>query len=162
MYDGFAQLGIYIKQNVTQHDKHYAGWSRAFLKIDRVFSKSACASGSRLIPRINFENDTLANETFTAARRVFEALNGSLVFYAQRQQPNSGMNSSVHLAYRSSAALMIFGVDHSYDTPEDEINDRRAHLTEEAVPIIKAVTPGGGTYVKEADAREPDFAQSFG
>lgn len=162
LYNGFASLGVNITQNVTHHETYLHAWSRAFPKLNSgSYTGFGGATASRLVPRANFEDAALANTTFAAIRTVMESLNSSLVFYAQRPSPNAGMYNAINPAYRDSAAFLIFGAGATLDMSNEEIDAVRRHLTEEAMPAIREVTPGGGTYVNEADAREPEWQESF-
>ncbi|CAO2654534.1 Nn.00g112670.m01.CDS01 [Neocucurbitaria sp. VM-36] len=159
-------LGIDVEQNTTFHPSYYGGWQRAFPKINSPWdpNKNVTATGSRLIPRKNFEDQQLFNATFNTLRDITN-LGAGFIFYTQKNtfRPNISYAApnSINPAYRDSAVfLMINGMHPTTATPA-EINRVRSTVTKVIVRILKKITPGSGTYMNEADVREDDWQQSF-
>lgn len=119
--------------------------------------------GSRLFPRRNWENATLWSETMDAIQESVEA---GYTFHgihmaATEQLAGYPGNNAVNPAFRNG----LMHAD-SFDffsirgKTEQQVNDAHA-LQEVYMEKIRAVTPGGGAYLNEADIEEPNWQQSF-
>lgn len=68
--------------------------------------------------------------------------------------------NSVNPAVRNSLFNMVFGL--SYDSIHYEANiPKQRRITTEWMPRLEAITPGGGSYLNEADLNQPNFQQAF-
>ncbi|KAF2796591.1 isoamyl alcohol oxidase-like protein [Melanomma pulvis-pyrius CBS 109.77] len=155
-------LGISVTQNTTFHPSFLGGWQRAFPKISQPWNpeKQVVASGSRLIPRKNFEQPKLFNQTFSTLQNIVD-LGYGFIFYAQKNEAHAGVDNAINPAYRKSAVFLILSGSYPQNASAVEVNVVRDQVTKVIVPILKAVTPGSGTYMNEADIREEGWQQSF-
>ncbi|KAF2195140.1 FAD-binding domain-containing protein [Zopfia rhizophila CBS 207.26] len=162
LFDRLKVLGVEVEQNTTFHNEYYGGWSRAFPKLNGRFneSKPVLATGSRLIPRRNFEDPRLKNKTFEVFKEV-AGMGYPFIFYTQKNEAPKGVDNAINLAYRDSAVFLIVSAVYTKTSSIAEINSTRNAISNVVVPKFKAITPGGGTYMNEADCREPDWQQNF-
>lgn len=49
----------------------------------------------------------------------------------------------------------------NFTAPVSEIIALQRKMTDEYVPRLKAISPGSGVYLNEADFREPDWRETF-
>ncbi|MCH9667199.1 MAG: FAD-binding protein [Actinomycetia bacterium] len=126
---------------------------------------------SRWIPLTMFTDapESLADTLFDASRlaRVSLHINKGLAG-ASEQVVARERNTSINPACLDAAAFATIGsqqpaaypgiVGHE---PDLEAGRRAADDTNTAINIIRAATPGAGTYSNEADYFEPDWQQAF-
>jgi hypothetical protein len=161
-FDKLAALGISTTQNTTFHESYFGAWRRAFPEIDYPYTPDpiTTATGSRLIPRRNFEDPALLNQTLSAWQKLID-LGSGFIWYTQKNEAPPGISNAINPAYRDSLAFVILSGYYYPNSTVEEINTVRNMVTNTLVPILKEVTPGSGTYMNEADVREPDWQQSF-
>ncbi|KAK0641799.1 FAD binding domain-containing protein, partial [Cercophora newfieldiana] len=123
--------------------------------------------GSRLIPRANWDNDTIFNKTFQAVIRAPVEL--GLVFHGvDHHAPLSRLGypaeyNSITPAWRSSimlADIMDSGFTGFSTTTVKEFWARHDRITK-AMDPIRAVTPTSVSYINEGDVMEPNWQQAF-
>ncbi|KAH6628195.1 hypothetical protein F5144DRAFT_654272 [Chaetomium tenue] len=123
---------------------------------------SAYQFGSRLIPRTILQTPTtntalqLTLQNLTAQGLI---LAGSAAAY--RAPPHTPPNA-VLPAWRTTAVQLqlITRWDSAPEAWPRMLRDQE-WITGEVVPRVEAVTPGGGTYVNEADFRQPGWKEDF-
>ncbi|EAQ89515.1 hypothetical protein CHGG_06134 [Chaetomium globosum CBS 148.51] len=123
---------------------------------------SAYQFGSRLIPRTILQTPStntalqLTLQNLTAQGLI---LAGSAASYAT--PPNTPPNA-VLPAWRTTAVQLqlITRWDSAPEAWPRMLADQE-WITNEVVPQVEAVTPGGGTYVNEADFRQPRWREDF-
>ena len=118
---------------------------------------------TRLMPRQNWENDTLFEETMTAMRQVIEAgysFHGVQVAPTEKTAGYPG-GSAVNPAFRNTLMHAdFFDMAPATGLPAQAL--KNAHATFNSyMDKIRAVTPGAGSYLNEADVQEPNWQQSF-
>jgi hypothetical protein len=118
---------------------------------------------SRLFPHRNWENETLFEETMDAIRESVEA---GYPFHGIHMSPTEDIakypgKNGVNLAFWTTVMHAdLFGVFLSQGTSAQDLKD--AHFRHNTyMGKIRAVTPGGGAYVNEADVLEPNWQQNF-
>lgn len=116
--------------------------------------------GSRLIPRATLETNNAALQTTLqnlTAHGVILA--GSAADY---RAPAGAAPNAVLPAWRTTTVQLqlITRWDSAPDAWPRMLADQE-RITNEIVPQVEAVTPGGGTYVNEADFRQPDWQEAF-
>lgn len=159
-------LGIDVEKNTTFHPSYQGGWQHAFPRINGPWDASAPyrAIGSRLLPRRNFDDAALFNTTYTTLRNM-TTLGAGFLFYVQKNtfRPDIAypVPNSVNPAYRDSAVFLMTSGSHPINATNEQINRVRNTVTKVIVPMLKKISPGGGTYMNEADVREDEWQQSF-
>ncbi|KKA27659.1 hypothetical protein TD95_001252 [Thielaviopsis punctulata] len=123
---------------------------------------SAYQFGSRLL-----DTDTIAhnNDNLTAALRYITSNGGLAVGSAVHAQPPAGValsDNAVLPAWRTSGVHMQITTAWN-NTPSawDTMLENQAVMTDDFVPRLNAVTPKSGTYMNEADFRQPTWKKDF-
>ncbi|RDW65276.1 putative isoamyl alcohol oxidase [Coleophoma crateriformis] len=114
--------------------------------------------GSRLIPRsvIVDNNDELQ----VAFRNVTE--NGVLFLgIATDVSAPGNVSNAVLPAWRNALVHATLTTPWNSTASLEEMVEAQYALTNELVPQLTALTPGSGSYMNEADFRQPDFQNAF-
>jgi len=158
IYDFIIQRGINTTQPEPAPSARFSAMKRG---VGDKPGNSRFAT--RLLPRENLEDPDLFDKTMAVMREIVEA---GYVFHGLNFEPNEkaagwpGVDSGVNPAWRK--AVMHADV---FDTvpakaPVQVIKD--AHLRLDGyMNKLRAVTPGSGAYINEADRLEPNFQESF-
>ncbi|KAK4454491.1 hypothetical protein QBC34DRAFT_343125 [Podospora aff. communis PSN243] len=163
LYDDLNALGLPVKVNPvpnpdTQTQNRRAGLWRG---------PGNSYFGSRLIPRANWDNNTIFNKTFHAVLRLPVEL--GLVFHGvDHYAPLSrvgypGQHNSITPAWRQSIMHVdIMDTDFTgFSTTTVEAFRARHERLRKAMDPIIAVTPTSGAYFNEADVLEPNWQSTF-
>ncbi|KAF9773528.1 hypothetical protein IL306_008635 [Fusarium sp. DS 682] len=113
--------------------------------------------GGRLIPRSVLENDNVA---FNKALRSLGAAGVLVAGSSGKFEGYSGVSNGVPPVWRKAAISLQIGTLWDATRWDDMIADQKK-ITEVYMPQLKAVTPGSGTYMNEADFNEPDWKDVF-
>ncbi|KAI1470849.1 uncharacterized protein F4812DRAFT_450063 [Daldinia caldariorum] len=74
--------------------------------------------------------------------------------------PSTGIQNSVNPVWRTAILNLVIGL--AYDTYDFQANVAlQTKMTNTIMPRLEALTPGGGTYLNEADFRDPDWKNNF-
>ncbi|KAF9166503.1 hypothetical protein DFQ26_007685 [Actinomortierella ambigua] len=122
--------------------------------------------GSRLIPRTIFETEQGVDKLANTMLQVQDESPPSTDRYAivsvagGAVARGSSKETSLHPAWRKALVLVLVvgGWEESLSW-KDQLKLQRT-LTK-ATDKLRAITPGSGTYLNEADPNEPNFKQSF-
>lgn len=73
----------------------------------------------------------------------------------------SPKTSSVHPAWRSAIVHATLTLPWNFTAPWSEAFETQNKMTNVIIPMVEAATPGSGSYVNEADFRQPNFQSTF-
>lgn len=113
--------------------------------------------GGRLIPRSVLETD---NANFIKVLRSFGTAGVLVAGSSGKFEAYPGVSNGVPSYWRKAAISLQFGTLWDSTRWSDMIADQKK-ITEVYMPQLKAVTPGSGTYMNEADFNEPDWKNVF-
>jgi hypothetical protein len=155
-----ANLGISVTPNITEYPSMYTAYTNTWPGPERVGTTDSHAA-SRLFPRENFTPGKL-NETLSAVRYAVEQ-GGILIGYNIRAAPNPSVNqnNSVNPVWRKATAFFLLAASWPANATDAQIQAASKTLTTDWMERWRAVTPGSGTYMSEADINEPDFQREF-
>ncbi|KAK0620740.1 FAD binding domain-containing protein [Immersiella caudata] len=164
LYDDLNKLGFPVKVNPvpnpdTQTQNRKAGvWG----------GPGNSFFGSRLIPRTNWDNNTIFNKTFHAVLRLPVEL--GLIFHGvDHYAPLSkigypAQHNSITPAWRQSI-MHVDIMDREFTgfstTSAKDFLANHADRLHKAMGPIRDVTPGSGAYYNEADVMEPNWQSTF-
>ena len=115
--------------------------------------------GGRLIPRSVAENNS-ANLS-----KVYSELAASGVLLAgssgNYHKPTGAPDNAVQPAWRDTITQLQLITNWNSTAPWENMEAAQKRMTEEFMPKITAITPGSGSYMNEADFRQPDWQQAF-
>jgi hypothetical protein len=73
----------------------------------------------------------------------------------------SQQTTSVHPAWRDAIVHATLTLPWSFTAPWSDAFATQEKMTKEIMPLVEAATPGSGSYVNEADFRQPNFQTTF-
>jgi hypothetical protein len=155
-----ADLGIPVTPVITEYPSYYQAFNGSFPGPEAVGGADNHAA-SRLFPKENFEG-ALLDKTLAAVRHAIEG-GGVLIGYNIAAAANAAVNqdNSVHPAWRKAQAFFILGGSWAANATDAEIQQVSETMTTDWMERWREVTPGGGTYMSEADINEPNFQDAF-
>ncbi|KAL2814337.1 hypothetical protein BJX63DRAFT_392883 [Aspergillus granulosus] len=159
----FSQLndfGINLTPNTTYFDNFYDAWLGSFPL--EVVEKTHVATGSRLFPRANWEDESLLNLTFDAIKASSDAGLTLIAFnMAPTLERGGNPDNAVNPAWRKAVMHALSSVNWAENATVAEIKAAREEFTYTHMQRWRDVSPGAGSYLGESDRMEPDFQQSF-
>ncbi|KAK8021317.1 hypothetical protein PG990_006455 [Apiospora arundinis] len=122
---------------------------------------------SRLLPRANWEDDARWDATMAAIRTATEAgydenfyFHGTLTSPTRKVAAWPGADNAVNPAWRENLMhAMLMDVQPDNYTAQ-QARDRDARM-QRYTGLLRAVSPGAGAYINEADPGEPEWQQAF-
>ncbi|EEQ31308.1 hypothetical protein McanMca71_004577 [Microsporum canis] len=138
----------------------YESYHDAFLATTPFKTLTENHTGGRLIPKSLVSTDDGLNQFVAAMRAIVEK--GSFIsgLNLDASKKINFADNSVNPAWRDAAMTIILLTSFSHaDWNVAQANQRA--MTEQIVPIIKKITPGGSCYLNEGDVNEPDWQQTF-
>ncbi|KAH7125831.1 hypothetical protein EDB81DRAFT_764928 [Dactylonectria macrodidyma] len=159
LLDDWAALGVDPQVQFFEHDSFYQAWTRHF--PTSIVGNPYARTGSRLLPRKNWQDPALLTKTIKTIRSVVDD-GAFLVHYnINADQPDNTAESSVNPAWREVMMFNIIGLIWDRTTPEDQVASLHKKLTGDLVQRLKDISPGAGAYLNEGDVMDPEFAQTF-
>jgi len=155
-----ASLGIAVTPNYQSFTSLYPAWQANF-PPEQVGGFNNHAA-SRLFPRANFVDAAKLNATLAAVRYAIEG-GGILIGYNIKAatNPTVNQNNSVNPAWRNTVTHFILAGIWDNDATWDQIAAVSQTMTTDWMEKWRAVSPGAGAYMSEADINEPNFQQAF-
>jgi hypothetical protein len=155
-----SNLGININPNYKEYDTFWSAWNASF-PLEAI-EKTHVASGSRLWPRTNWDNETILNNTYDAIKASADA---GLTTIAFNQAPTwaagGKQDTAVNPAWRETLCHMISSVNWPIYASTDEQMAVRQNFTFKHMQRWRDASPGAGSYLSESDRLEPNFQWSF-
>lgn len=115
--------------------------------------------GGRLIPRSVVEGNT------ESLVKVYSELAASGVLLAgssaNYRKPSGAPDNAVLPAWRDAITQLQLITNWNSSAPWANMEAAQKRMTEEFMPKIQAITPGSGSYMNEADFRQPDWKPTF-
>ncbi|KAK7756331.1 hypothetical protein SLS62_001557 [Diatrype stigma] len=142
---------------IYEYDTFYEG----FANLNPVYNISEYNFGGRLIPRSLVETSSSTSTLIDALK--FIIANGGGIggnHFNVSRFPTGGISNSVNPIWRTSIFDAALGLPFDYEnfTANFEVQKK---MTETLMPALEAITPGGGSYLNEADFRQPDWQTAF-
>ncbi|KAK2769895.1 hypothetical protein FQN53_005828 [Emmonsiellopsis sp. PD_33] len=151
-------LGITFDPQIKHYDSFYPAWRESFPL--EVVEKVQVATGSRLFPRENFEDDAAKDQIFNEFRRSLETNHVMVAFNMKMISPDNPDNA-VNTAWRKNVLFAMQSVRWGLNATVDEVWEARRGFTFGDMQRWRDISPGAGSYLAEADRLEPDFGQAF-
>lgn len=115
--------------------------------------------GGRLLPRNVVENNTAElNKVFAELTKDGVLITGSSADYSKRANTP---DNSVFPAWRGAISQLQLITNWNSTAPWVDMEAAQKKMTEVFMPKIEAVTPGSGSYMSEADFRQPNWQSTF-
>ena len=148
--------GINYTATYSEFDNYYEHYDKYFGPLPLGNIQVGIAQyGTRLIPR-----NVVANISETW-REVVEKGVTWIGVGTDVKSFGSEETTSVHPAWRSTIVHATLTLPWNFTAPWSEALATQDKMTNEIVPLVEAATPGSGSYVNEADFRQPNFQSTF-
>ncbi|KAG9196428.1 putative FAD-linked oxidoreductase [Alternaria panax] len=148
--------GVNYTAEYSEFDTYYEHYDKYFGPLPLGNIQVGIAQyGTRLIPRSVVSNIT---ETWKA---VVEKGVTWIGVGTDVKSFGSQKTTSVHPAWRKAIVHVTLTLPWNFTAPWSEAFAVQEKMTNEIVPLVEAATPGSGSYVNEADFRQPNFADTF-
>jgi hypothetical protein len=155
-----SELGIDITPEYTEHTTFWDAWNSSF-PLESIMSLNV-ATGSRLWPRTNWDNDTILDTTYDAIKASTDAGLNTIAFNIAPTWANGGkQDTAVNPAWRETLCHMISGVEWPMYAPVEDQLAARHNFTNVHMQRWRDASPGAGSYLSESDRMEPNFQWSF-
>ncbi|PGH15053.1 hypothetical protein AJ80_05678 [Polytolypa hystricis UAMH7299] len=159
-FDRLTEIGIPFTAESTYHTNFLSAYDATFRPQDFNVGGWSFLPGVRLLPRENWEDEQLRNDTFAVIRSTVENY-GMIGGYHQGPKNPSKIINSVNSHFRDEAAFLIVGSGTSENATPAEIAEASRALTYDVLGPLRDISPNGGSYANEADVAEPDWQESF-
>ena len=159
LLEEWSSLGVHIKPEFFEYDSFYPAWRNHFPSEN--VGAAEVRTGSRLIPRKNWNDKSLLDKTLQVLRDIAEGGSPLIMYNINAAAPKGTPDSAANPAWRDALMFVISGSGWAPDADEDEVAEANRHVTYGIMQQLKDITPGGGGYGNEGDVMDPDFAQSF-
>ena len=159
LFDKLRSLNISYNQQTAHYETFYPAYQATFGTLDFHIGGYTVTPGNRLLPKENWADPSLNNQTFQAVRNAVEVTYSVSAYHQAPANPDKIINS-VNPAFRHEASMLVATSFISDNTPSG-IETANRKLTNEILGPIRKLTPTGGAYGNEADISEPDWQQSF-
>ncbi|KAK4221607.1 FAD/FMN-containing isoamyl alcohol oxidase-like protein MreA [Podospora fimiseda] len=163
-FNRLKELGIEFKANTTLHDAYLPAWQSTWgSDVGLNSAGGVFVPANWLLPRRNWENLTLFNETFSHLRRHVEA--GKLLFgYHQAPRNRAAVDNAVNPAFREVICFLIVAGSSPQNPTVEEVRRASKELREEILRPLKEIAPvsgGGGAYLNEANVDNEEWREDF-
>lgn len=150
-----------LAYNLTTYT--YPTFNQAYKALFPALGSSTLQWSSRLIPR------NIITQQPAAVSKTFKALfDDGATMVEVVMNPNLGIakpaNNSVLPAWRNNIIDLVVGKPYNDSAPFQENADVRKYITQywtSALEQLAPVSQGGGAYMNEADADDPNWQESF-
>ncbi|KAF2084760.1 FAD/FMN-containing isoamyl alcohol oxidase MreA [Saccharata proteae CBS 121410] len=147
----------------TMHASQYPGYHQEFSGHQTPIPVGVAQYGGRLIPRSVVATN---NDALTSAYRSIVSTGATFIGLGLNVGPSVVANdtlrsNSVNPAWRTTLIDSVITTPWNFSAPISEMLEWQTRMTDEFVPLLEALTPGGGCYSNEGDFRQPDWQRVF-
>lgn len=157
VFDRLHSLGLKYNYSSSAHPT----FLNMFNTMSTVSNVSDQNLGGRLIPRSLVENNN--TDALVDAIRYISMQEGAL-FVGNAISVKGGVSSpneiSANPHFRDALVSATVGTYIDYMSKDTTLARMRS-ITDDLLPKLEALTPGGGAYLNEGDVHQPDFQSTF-
>lgn len=152
---GLKKLGIKYTFESGQYDSYYS----EFKAVQRTIGVGDAQYGGWLIPRSVVEKN---NKDLTQAYREITEDGGTFIGVGLNvsREVTGDVYNSVLPAWRDTLIATTLTTPWKWNAPEEMIAMQRK-MTDVFMPKVQALAPKSGSYMNEADFRQPDWKKAF-
>ncbi|KAF3001074.1 hypothetical protein E8E14_001248 [Neopestalotiopsis sp. 37M] len=155
--ESLAELGINPAVSFTQTESYLEHYNATFGPLPwGGLPLNQGLYGGRLVPR-----DLVPNITSSAFKELAELGVAVTGVGLDVSRFGSTETTSVVPAWREALIHAVLNLPWSYTAPWRDMVAQVNKMTDQAMPILEAATPGSGSYVNEADFQQPNFQEAF-
>ncbi|KAI5283421.1 hypothetical protein KEM55_001572 [Ascosphaera atra] len=150
------ELGVKYKLSLHQ-SQTYLDYFEA---MQQTVPVGVANFGSWLVPRSVVEEK--GQDLVDVMREVIEqgAFAGGVALNVSTAVAGD-VDNAVLPAWRDALVHWMVATPWSFEAPRIEMEAWQTKMTEQFIPRIKALAPGSGAYMNEADFNQPDFKSAF-
>lgn len=139
--------------------ENYSSFLDSYLAMNPPIPTAEIQIGGRLIPRSMVMAD---NSALTAALRTINEKGGGATGLALNvsHKVTGPVWNAVNPAWRDTLFDMLIYTIYDYADQQKNLANQRL-MTNELVPQLEMLTPGGGAYLNEANFQQPNFQQTL-
>ncbi|KAK8058459.1 FAD-dependent isoamyl alcohol oxidase [Apiospora phragmitis] len=153
------EVGVSLNVTKTTHNSYMDFFNHYFL--DAVTqTPSAQITGGRIVPRHLMERQSTADKVTQALRQATESGFNTICGAVNANKPRLYLNAVLPL-WRSALLHCIFVKSWDFTVPRNDMVDYQKRLTNQIMPKVEAATPGGGSYLNEANFEQPGWQHAF-
>ncbi|KAL4955898.1 hypothetical protein BDW69DRAFT_159641 [Aspergillus filifer] len=152
-------MGIQYSATYTQHDSYYDFYEKYMGPLPNGnLGVGEFTYGGRLLPRSVVENNPtdLATAIYNITSQGVVAVGVGLDV-----SKTNDVDNAIFAPWREAAVTMQIGISYNETAPWSQILTEQQTMTNELVPLLEAVTPGGGTYENESNFLQPNWKEVF-
>ena len=157
----WQSLGFIADADIAyfQYDNFYDMWSTSF-PPDGIATPNV-RTASRLFPKENWVNPGLLSDTMAFIQHAINNGSSLISYNINGAAPPGAAPNAVGPAWRNAYMFAIVGTIWDEKLPQSEIDAVNRRITENWTASLRSLTPGGGTYLNEADVMDPDWQKAF-
>ncbi|KAJ4353059.1 Zinc finger E-box-binding homeobox 1 [Ascochyta clinopodiicola] len=154
--DRLNSKGVNYTVSYSEFNTYYEHYDKYFGPLPLGNIQVGIAQyGTRLIPRSVVGNITETWKTIVEKGVTWIGVGTDVKLFGSEK------TSSVHPAWRSTIVHATLTLPWNFAAPWSEALATQQKMTNIIQPLVEAATPGSGSYVNEADWRQPNFAETF-
>ncbi|OHE90392.1 FAD binding domain-containing protein [Colletotrichum orchidophilum] len=154
--DALDTAGITYDFNIGQYTSYLASYN----DMNPEPAVTEYNIGGRLLPRSLVADDASTASLVDALKSILD--NGGIVsgLTVNVARPANAIANAVNPAWRTALISAVVGTTYSRSDFSTLISGQ-SMVSDTLIPKLKALTPGGGAYLNEADRNEVDFQSTF-
>ncbi|KAF2832355.1 FAD-binding domain-containing protein [Ophiobolus disseminans] len=148
--------GVKYTVSYTEFASYYEHYNKNFgpLPVGNI-QVGIAQYGTRLIPRSVVKNIAPTWKAVIEKGVTWIGVGTSV------KKAGSSATTSVHPAWRNAIVHATLTLPWDFNAPWSDAIATQNKMTNEIIPLVEAATPGSGSYVNEADFRQPNFQTTF-
>lgn len=149
-------MGINYTVAYSEFDNYYEHYDKYFGPLPLGNIQVGIAQyGTRLIPRSVVGNITETWKAIVEKGVTWIGVGTDVKSFGSQE------TTSVHPAWRKAIVHATLTLPWNFTAPWSEALETQNKMTDVIMPLVEAATPGSGSYVNEADFRQPNFQTAF-
>ena len=149
-------MGINYTVAYSEFDTYYEHYDKYFGPLPLGNIQVGIAQyGTRLIPRSVVGNITETWKAIVEKGVTWIGVGTDVKSFGSQE------TTSVHPAWRKAIVHATLTLPWNFTAPWSEALETQDKMTDVIMPLVEAATPGSGSYVNEADFRQPNFQTAF-
>lgn len=157
--DALTELGIKYKSSITEYESYHDHYSKYMGPLPWGNLEVATFQyGGRLVPRDALDSNPSG---IGGALRSLTKEGVIAVGVGLNVASPGDVHNAVFDEWRRAAVTVQFGTIWNETAPWSAMIADQERITNDYVPQLEAVTPGGGTYQNEANFRQPNWKETF-
>ncbi|KAL4923634.1 putative isoamyl alcohol oxidase [Aspergillus undulatus] len=152
-------LDIKYTVSYTEHDSYYDFYEKYMGPLPNGnLGVGEFTYGGRLLPRSVVESNPkgLSTAIYNITSQGVVAVGVGLDV-----SRTNDVDNAIFAPWREAAVTMQIGITFNNTAPWSQLLAEQETMTEELVPLLEAVTPGGGAYENESNFRQPNWKEVF-